>query len=393
MKIGQAIYLDHQASTPLDPRVFEAMRPHLQDTFGNPHASEHIFGWHAMQAIEKAASTIAALIGADPDEIIFTSGATESNNLALSGLARYASTGQRKRILISAIEHKCIFEIVNYLHEVFGYSVTHIPVNPVGQVNMKILEEELGDDVLLLSMMPVNNEIGTIQDIPAISRLVKSHGSLIHCDAAQAPCAMDLSNFTDYVDMISLSGHKIYGPMGVGALYVGRELHKHMSPVLYGAGQQEGLRSGTLPTALCVGLGVAAELFLSSVADIERDSIARRRDSFVEQLKSLPYEIWLNGPEDSRSRHPGNVNVGFKKVSAADLLSRVQPYLAASSGSACTSGIPEPSHVLRSIGLEDKDASSSVRFSLGRYTKDDDVKEAIHHIKIALEQENESAFI
>lgn len=384
MKIGQTIYLDHQASTPLDPRVFEAMRPYLQDTFGNPHASEHILGWRAMQAIEEAANTIATLIGADPDEIIFTSGATESNNLALSGFAGHASTGRRRRILISTIEHKCIFEIVSYLHEAFGYTVTHIPVNPVGQVDMKILEEELGDDVLLLSVMPVNNEIGTIQDIPAISRLAKSHGSLVHCDAAQAPCAMDLSSFTEHVDMISLSGHKIYGPMGVGALYVSRELHRHMSPVVHGAGQQGGLRSGTLPTALCVGLGAAAGLLLGSSADNERDTLAHLRALFVSRLESLPCTIWLNGPSDSRDHHPGNVNVGFKGVSAADLLTRVQPYLAASSGSACTSGILEPSHVLRSIGLEDEDASSSVRFSLGRYTKEEDIKEAINHLQMAL---------
>ncbi len=386
MKIGETIYLDHQASTPLDPRVFEAMQPYFQDAVGNPHASEHVLGWRAMQAIEKAANKIAELIGADTDEIIFTSGATESNNLALSGLTRHASEIQRKRILISAVEHKCIFEIANYLQKAFGYRATYIPVNSIGQIDMQVLEEELGDDVILLSVMPVNNEIGTVQDIPAISRLAKSHGCLVHCDAAQAPCAIDLSKFTEHVDLISLSGHKIYGPMGVGALYASRELHKHLSPVIYGAGQQDGLRSGTLPTALCVGLGSATELLLGSDAEKERKSLSRRRDLFVQQIKSLPHEIWVNGPHESKDRHPGNINIGFKEVNAADLLNRVQPYLAASSGSACTSGILEPSHVLRSIGLEDEDASSSIRFSLGRYTTDDNIKEAVNQIQSALEK-------
>ncbi|MCY4217961.1 MAG: cysteine desulfurase family protein [Gammaproteobacteria bacterium] len=393
MKIGQTIYLDHQASTPLDPRVFEAMRPYFQDSVGNPHASEHIFGWRSMQAIEKAANQVAELIGSDSDEIIFTSGATESNNLALSGIAKYASRGERKRILISAIEHKCIFEITHYLHEAFGYMVTQIPVNSIGQLDMQVLEQELGNDVLLLSVMPVNNEIGTIQDIPAISGLAKSHGILIHCDAAQSPCAIDLSKFADHVDLISLSGHKIYGPMGIGALYVSRELHKHLSPVIYGGGQQDGLRSGTLPTALCVGLGSAAELLLGPAANIERESLALSRNLFEKHLKSLPYGIWVNGPEYPENRHPGNINVGFKDVNAADLLNRVQPYIAASSGSACTSGIPEPSHVLRSIGLKEKDSYSSVRFSLGRYTKEEDIKEAMNHIDMALKQEKENHLI
>jgi len=201
---------------------------------------------------------------------------------------------------------------------------------------------------------------------------------------------MDMSGFTEYVDMVTLSGHKMYGPMGVGALHVRRELHRHMSPVICGAGQQGGLRSGTLPTALCVGLGTAAGFFLGPAADSERDALARQSELFVNRLQSLPWETWLNGPSHSRGRHPGNVNVGFRGISASDLLNRVQPHLAASSGSACTSGIPAPSHVLRSIGLEDRDASSSVRFGLGRYTTDDDVKEATKHIQIVLEQASEN---
>lgn len=385
MKIGNTLYFDHQATTPLDSQVFEAMRPYLAEEFGNPHASEHIVGWRAAQAVDRAAADVAAMVGGDRDEIIFTSGATEANNLALLGIGKRAASGNRKRILLSATEHKCVLEIGRVLHREHGYSVTHIPVDTEGRLNLDFLEAELADDVLLVSVMAANNEIGTLQDIPEVSRMVSRHGSLLHCDSAQAPCATDLHNFAQYVDLISLSGHKMYGPMGIGALYVRRDLHGSIEPIIHGGGQQGGLRSGTLPTALCVGLGAAARLSSGDKSTDERVALARRRDIFVERLQEMPCAVWINGPTDTSLRHPGNINLGFKGIAAADLLAKLQPQLAASTGSACTSGTPEPSHVLRAIGLSDQDAASSIRFSLGRYTSDYDIEEASSLIRAVLD--------
>ena len=384
MKIGNTLYFDHQATTPLDSRVFDAMRPYFGDNFGNPHASEHIIGWRAGQAVAQAASDIAAMIGGESDEIIFTSGATEANNLALTGLAKRAVGGHRKRILLGATEHKCILEIGRMLSDDLGYTVSHIPVDRSGRIDLDALEENLNDDVLLLSVMAANNEIGTLQDIPAIARVAARHGCLLHCDAAQAPGAFDLSSLAQHADMISLSAHKMYGPMGIGALFIRRDLQREIAPVIHGGGQQNGLRSGTVPTALCIGFGTAARLVADERSADERMILARRRDNFLGKLRTLTVPVWVNGPEDFSQRHPGNINVGFKGIAAQDLLSRMQPRLAASTGSACTSGIPEPSHVLRAIGLSEEEAASSIRFSLGRYTTDEDVEEALAVIREAI---------
>ena len=339
-----------------------------------------------MQAIDGATSAIAALLEVDPDEVIFTSGATEANNLALIGIAKCAAHGDRRRILLGATEHKCVLEIGRVLHDELDFTVAQIPVDSVGLIDMGALEQALDDDVLLVSVMPVNNEIGTIQDIATISRMIMSHGGLLHCDAAQAPCALDLAAISQYVDLMSLSSHKMYGPMGVGALYVRRCLQERITPVIHGGGQQGGIRSGTLPTFLCVGLGAAAELVGGSDAADERGDLARRRDLFADLLEDLPCRTWLNGPTDTTLRHPGCLNIGFSGIPAADLLSRIQPKLAASTGSACTSGIHEPSHVLRAIGLDSLDAASSVRFSLGRHTSDEEVFEAGRIIRSALDE-------
>jgi cysteine desulfurase len=385
MKIGETIYFDHQATTPLDSQVFEAMRPYLAEGFGNPHASDHVIGWRAAQAVERAAADVAAMIGSDPDEIIFTSGATEANNLALIGLAKRAAGGCRNRILLGATEHKCVLELGRILEAEYGFIVSRIPVDAVGRIDLAAFEDSLDEDVLLVSVMAVNNEIGTLQDIPAIARLAAQHGSLLHCDGAQAPCALDLSAFAQHAEMFSLSGHKMYAPMGIGALYVRRDLQSKIVPIIHGGGQQNGLRSGTLPTALCVGLGAAARLVAGAESTDKRTALARRRDAFLQQLQALPVAIQVNGPENFSERHPGNLNVRFAGIPASDLLSRIQPRLAASTGSACTSGIPEPSHVLRAIGLSEEDATSSIRFSLGWHTTDEDVREASSIIREALD--------
>lgn len=376
MRIGDTIYLDHQATTPVDARVFAAMAQYLGESFGNPHSVDHSLGWKAARAVEDAAARVAGLIGADADEIVFTSGATEANNLALLGLGRRASGGKRRRILVSAVEHKSVLAVGHILHEQLGYRIESVPVDAAGFVDMAALQETLSDDVLAVSIMAVNNEIGTIQDIVALSGVIKRSGALFHCDAAQAPFAIDLRNVSHVVDLLSLSSHKMYGPQGIGALFIRRDLRDRIEPLVYGGGQQQNLRSGTVPVALCVGMGTAAALLDARAAEEERAAVRRRRDSFVRKLTDLPWPIVLNGPE-SAQRHPGNANMRFEGFDAHDILSTLQPRLAASTGSACTSGIPEPSYVLRAIGLSSDEAESSIRFSIGRNTTDADLEEAV----------------
>ena len=383
MKIGGTIYLDHQATTPVHPRILSKMTPYFREKFGNPHSSDHFLGWESSRAVETAAARVARLIGADPDEITFTSGATESNNLGLLGLARKASGGDRRRILVSAIEHKCVLAIGRVLEEQYGYSVEHIPVDANGFVKLAALQETLDDDVLAVSVMAVNNEIGTIQDIKEISKVVRSYGAVFHCDAAQAPLAVAMGSFAEHVDILSLSAHKMYGPKGVGVAYIRRELQDGLEPLMYGGGQQNDLRSGTVPVPLCVGMGLAAELWGTDKASKKRKTLGLMRDSFVEMLEHLGWEIEVNGP-DSEARHPGNANVQFAGFSAHEILNALQPHVAASTGSACTSGMNEPSHVLRALGVGLYDAESSIRFSLGLDTTREDIEEAVAHIKSVL---------
>lgn len=383
MRIRNTIYLDHQATTPVDTRVLAKMMPYYNDSFGNPHSSDHCLGWDSSRAVDDATARIARLIGADVDEITFTSGATESNNMALLGLGRRAASGKRRRVLISAIEHKSVLAVGRVLQEQYGFTVELIPVDCEGFVELSALEDALNADVLAVSIMAVNNEIGTIQDIEKLSGIVRSHGAVFHCDAAQAPVAMNINAIAGYADILSLSSHKMYGPKGIGIIRISRELQNQIEPLIYGGGQQNGLRSGTVPVPLCVGMGAAADLLSCDDADTKRVRLCRRRDAFVENLKRLAWPIAVNGPE-GQSRHPGNANVRFTRFSAHDILSALQPNLAASTGSACTSGIPEPSHVLRAIGLDCDSAESSVRFSLGFGTSDEDVEEAVGLIERTL---------
>lgn len=383
MRIGKTIYLDHQATTPLDSRVLAAMTPYLEADFGNPHSADHALGWHAAQTVDEAAARVAKLLGADADEIVFTSGATEANNLALLGLGRHETGGKRRRILVSAIEHKSTLAASRALSAQCGYEVELMPVDSAGHLKLSALEETLADDVLLVSFMAVNNEIGTIQDIGRIAELAHAHGAFFHCDAAQAPCAIDISAIASFVDLLSLSGHKMYGPKGIGALFIRRDLQDRIEPLIYGGGQQRNLRSGTVPVPLCVGMGAAADLLGTDEARKEREAIRHRRDRFVEMLIGLPWRIAVNGPDGER-RHPGNASMRFCGFSAHDILGALQPSVAASTGSACTSGTPEPSHVLRALGLPADDAEASIRFSLGRDTSDADVVEAVQLIDKAL---------
>ena len=377
------VYADYQATTPLDPRVMAKMVPYWGESFGNPHSNDHVIGWQADKAVREATSSIAALIGADPDEIIFTSGATEANNLALLGLARRAPAG-RRRILVSAIEHKCVLAAARALSAREGFTVETIPVNGEGFIDLDVLERGLDGSVLVLSVMAVNNEVGTIQDIPRIAALLAPHDIPLHCDAAQAPCAMDVSDLAVHADLVSLSGHKMYGPQGIGAVYIRRDLQDQIEPLIYGGGQQAGLRSGTVPMPLCVGMGAAAAFLADRPAFEERIRVADQRDSFIRHLQRGHVAVTLNGAIGDR-RHPGNANIRFDGFDAQDILGALQPQLAAATGAACASGTPEPSHVLGAMGLTEVQSKASIRFSFGRFTTDDDIEAAARLVLKALD--------
>lgn len=383
MKIGQTIYLDHQATTPLDPQVLNAMLPYLTEIFGNSHSSEHFIGWKAAEAVENAAKSVANLISGDKEFVVFTAGATEANNIAIHGVARHFASQKRKRILVSSIEHKCVLGACRFIQKEYGYQISYIPVSDQGFVNIDFLEDALKDDVLLVSIMAVNNEIGSIQDLTSISRLIHQHGAFFHCDAAQVPGSLLMDGLADIADLISLSGHKMSGPQGIGALYISQNLEGKIEPIIYGGGQQFGLRPGTLPVALCVGMGAACDLIKEPTIQSIYEQKRLLRDKFIKKLTSLSWPIKINGPTDEL-RHYGNVNVCFRDFNAQDILSSLQPHVAASSGAACSSGNMEPSHVLKAIGLSDSEASSSIRFSIGKETSEEDIDESLGHINYVL---------
>jgi cysteine desulfurase len=372
------IYMDYQASTPADPRVVEAMRPYWSTIFGNPHSTDHGFGWTADAAVEKARGQIAALIGADPDEIIFTSGATEANNLAILGIAR---ASPRRRIVVSAIEHKSILAAARAAQDELGFEVVSVPVGANGIVDPADVAALLDERVALVSIMAVNNEIGTVQPLREIAATCQAIGAVFHSDAAQAVSVLPLDVYCDGADLMSMSAHKAYGPKGLGALYIRRHLPVRPKPIIHGGGQEQGLRSGTLPTPLCVGFGEACRI-LAEERDAEIERIAALRSQLICKLQSAVPGLMLNGA--LAPRHSGSLNVRFPGVDAELLLQALQPNVAASTGSACTSGQPEPSHVLRAIGLSAPEAASSIRFSIGRFTTREEIDRAVGHVAHAL---------
>jgi cysteine desulfurase len=376
----EAVYLDYQATTPADPRVVKAMQPYWGGVYGNPHSAAHAFGWQADAAVETARAEIARLIGADPDEVIFTSGATEANNLAILGIAR-AAPARRRRIIVSAVEHKCVLAAARAAAEE-GFEVTTVPVGPDGIADLDALTATLDDRVALVSVMTVNNEIGTIQPIERIGELCRSHGIVFHTDAAQALSFLELDVDRFNVDLMSLSAHKVYGPKGIGALYVRRDSRIRPKPIIHGGGQEFGLRSGTLPTPLCVGFGEGCRI-INVENDAMNASLTGMRDYFLQRLLEAVPSIKVNG--SMGSRHPGNLNVQFPGLEAETILNGLQPHVAASTGSACTSGQPESSHVLSAIGLSQKEAQSSIRFCIGRYTTINEVDWAIARIRSTVE--------
>lgn len=380
MRVSDSIYLDYQASTPTDARVLEAMLPYFTDSFGNPHSSSHILGWKSADSIESARYEVASLIGALPEEIIFTSGATEANNQAIFGVLA-ANQTDRKTILISAIEHKCVKEAAYFFARQYGHRVMEVPVLESGQIDRAAYCSMLTDDVVLVSVMAVNNEIGTIQDVAWLAEQAKRVGAVFHCDAAQAPEAIDLDVVELGIDLLSLSAHKIYGPKGVGALYIESSLQNDFPPLVHGGGQQNGLRSGTLPTPLCVGFGVAASIIRKEGVQ-NRQRLQELSFGLSETFRQENVRFSING--DAINRHPGNLNLEFPGTDAESLLNTLQPSVCASTGSACNSGIIQSSYVLRSIGLSEDRASSSVRFSVGRFSDEEQVVEAAKKIAGAI---------
>ena len=359
------VYLDHQASTPCDPRVLAAMLPWFTERFGNPHSAEHSLGRQAEAAVEQAREQVAALIGAAPRELVFTSGATESNNIAIKGAARHvAATGDpRRRVVTVATEHKCVLESVADLRAE-GLDPVLLPVRPDGRLDPAALAAALTTPTLLVSVMAVNNETGVVQDLATLATLARQAGALFHTDAAQGFGKIPLDVEAMNIDLMSVSGHKIYGPKGVGALYVRRRPRVRLAPLFSGGGQERGLRSGTLPVPLIVGLGEAARLAQADMAE-ETRRLAGLRDRLLNRLRSAIPALVLNGSPSARI--PGNLNLTFPGTTAASLIAAL-PELCLSTGSACSSADIEPSYVLRAMGLSDPAASRTLRIGIGRFT-------------------------
>jgi cysteine desulfurase len=374
MSLHLPIYLDYSATTPVDPRVAEAMIPWLTEKFGNPASRSHAYGWEADEAVERARAQVAALVNADPKEIVWTSGATESNNLALKGAAHFYS-GKGKHIVTVMTEHKAVLDTVREL-ERQGFSATYLAPEANGLLDLEKLEAALRPDTIILSVMLVNNEIGVVQDIAAIGEICRKRGIIFHVDAAQATgkVAIDLQQLK--VDLMSFSAHKTYGPKGIGALYVRRKPRVRIEAQMHGGGHERGMRSGTLPTHQIVGMGVAFRLAQEEMAG-ENERIRMLRDHLWQGLSNLE-EVHLNGDMDQRVPH--NLNVSFNFVEGESLIMAVKD-IAVSSGSACTSASLEPSYVLRALGRSDELAHSSIRFSVGRFTTMEEVDYTVKLLK------------
>src|SRR5882757_5216772 len=330
----QPIYLDYQATTPMDPRVLEAMMPYFTYKFGNPHSRSHSYGWEAEEGVEKARAQVAKLIGADEKEVIFTSGATESNNLAIRGVAEFYKD-RKNHVVTTVTEHKCVLDTCRHLEQ-NGFDVTYLPVQKNGLIDLEELRAAITDKTVVVSIMAVNNEIGVIQPLEEIGKICREKKTFFHTDAAQAAGKIPLDVEAMNIDLMSISGHKIYGPKGIGALYVRRKPRVRLVPLIVGGGQERGFRSGTLPTPLCVGIGEAAEIAMKEM-DAESKRLAKLTD------------IHVNG--DLEHRIPGNLNIGFAYVEGESLMMGIKG-LSVSSGSACTSASLEPSYVLRALGVE-----------------------------------------
>lgn len=370
----QPIYLDYQATTPMDPRVLEAMMPYFTHKFGNSGSRSHAYGWEAEEGTEKARAQVAKLIGADEKEVIFTSGATESNNLAIRGVAEFYKD-RKNHIITTVTEHKCVLDTCRHLEQQ-GFEVTYLPVRQDGLLDLDVLRAAITDKTVLVSVMAVNNEIGVIQPLAEIGKICREKKVFFHTDAAQAAGKIPLDVEALNVDLMSISGHKIYGPKGIGALYVRRKPRVRLVPMIVGGGQERGFRSGTLPTPLCVGLGEAAEICMKEM-DTEAKRLKKLQERMLNGLRAKLTDIVVNGDLDQRI--PGNLNISFAYVEGESLMMGIKN-LAVSSGSACTSASLEPSYVLRALGVEEEMAHTSLRIGLGRFTTEHEIDTAVDEL-------------
>ncbi len=378
MQVGESIYLDYQAATPLDNRVLRVMQAAYETHFANPHAADHVLGWRAAAAIEAAASHVSSLFGLQADDVVFTSGASEANAMALRAAQAIASQTGRTDVLIGAADHGSIFNEANNS----GLVTQHIPLNTKGAPNVDQLQSMISDHTALVSVVGVNNENGAIAELATIAALCRSQNVLFHADLVQAPLAMDIDLLDLDIPFATISAHKLYGPKGIGALLTGPGASEFVKPVVVGAGQQGGRRGGTMPTELIVGFGEACRLVLQNRRS-EHENVADIRNHFVEKLEEKQIATLVGTLE---SRHPGNALMRFSGHSAADLLIRLQPHIAASTQSACSSGSIEPSHVLQAMGHGKEFASECIRFSFGRFSDMDQAERAILLIANAMDR-------
>lgn len=377
---GRASYLDMQATTPMDPRALDAMMEYQLERYGNPHSRTHAYGWESEAVVEKARQQVADLIGASPKEIIFTSGATESNNMSIKGVARFYKS-RKKHIITTQTEHKCVLDSCRAMEQE-GYEVTYLPVQRgSGLVDLGELEAAIRPDTVACSVMAVNNEIGVVQPLKEIGEICRKNKVFFHSDIAQMLGKLPIDVNEMKIDLASLSSHKIYGPKGVGALYVRRRPRVRLEPVFSGGGQERGLRSGTLPHSLCAGFGMACQVAQEEM-DVDKEWVEYLSKRMYDAVMSRIPSVTLNG--DEKLRYPGNLNFSFAYVEGESLLMALKN-VAVSSGSACTSASLEPSYVLRAIGVEDDLAHTSMRFGIGRFTTEEEVDFAVellaHHVE------------
>lgn len=374
------IFMDYQSTTPVDPRVLEKMLPYFTQKFGNPHSRSHAYGWEAEEACELARTNVARLINADAKEIIFTSGATESNNIALKAVGAFYKA-KKNHIITVVTEHKCVLDSARHM-EMDGFEVTYLPVQKNGLIDLEVLKAAIKPTTLMVSVMAVNNELGVIQPLAEIGKITREHGVFFHTDAAQAFGKIPLDVEAMNIDLMSISGHKIYAPKGIGALYVRRRPRIRLESLFSGGGQERGMRSGTLPTPLVVGLGEAARIAGVEMQE-ENARIRYLSNKFLKAVMDDVPDVYLNG--DREQRIPGCINLSFAYIEGESMIMAIKN-IACSSGSACTSASLEPSYVLRSIGVGEELAHTSIRFGIGRFTTEAEIDEAIKIVSGSIEK-------